>query len=59
VARETLEAARFGFDLIETPTTTRWARSVKLRRALPAADVRRVVADEVLARVSVHPIQSC
>jgi inner membrane protein len=58
VSQETLEAARFGFDLIETTDHYQMAaRSVKYAGLFLLLTFATLWLMEVLARVSVHPIQ--
>ena len=58
VAKETLEAARFGFDLIEaTDHYQMAARSVKYAALFLLLTFATLWLMEVLARASIHPIQ--
>ena len=58
VSKETLESARFGFDLIETTDHYQMAaRSVKYAGLFLLLTFATLWLVEVLARVSVHPIQ--
>ncbi len=58
ISKETLESARFGFDLIETTDHYQLAaRSVKYAGLFLLLTFATLWLVEVLARVSVHPIQ--
>jgi inner membrane protein len=58
VTKETLDSARFGFDLIETTDHYQMAtRSVKYAGLFLLLTFATLWLVEVLARVSVHPIQ--